>query len=370
MEANKVDLQFAFDLFTGMQADNLGYIYRGNFTQAITENILLLAESNISSSGENAKIKKRVYSIMVECLQNITRHQDPERAKKPEDSGIFAIQKNKDKYFITTGNIIDNKNIPPLKTQLEKINSLKKEDLKQYYKEMLTAGDFSEKGGAGLGLIDIARKAENKLLFDFKKIDDNLSYFYLHTGLSSQAEGDEEITQDSLKNLQNLHNTLNKQDILLIFNGVFNQESLLNLLSIIESQMTGTISLKKKVFNIMIEMLQNIFKHSDNFEKDIPGKQGIFFLSEKNNKYLLNTGNYIRNQKVNDLKDKIDYVNKLNTAELNDFYNKSLLNFTIDSSKEAGLGIIDLKLKSEQKLEYDFHKIDNDFSFFTFQVSV
>ncbi len=366
-------LNFAYELFKGMELDNLGYIYRGYFTQNITDNILSLAETNLAKVGESAKIKKRVYSIMVECLQNITRHQN-ERSNKPEKSGIFAIQKKEKQYFITTGNIIEKSEIEALQSQLDIINSLEGDELKKYYKKMLVEGEFSEKGGAGLGLIDVARKSGNKLSYDFKEVNEKQSYFYLHTQiLSIEDDETEHINNNveySLNNIKELHNILNNENILLIFNGIFNQDNLINLLSIIEGQMTGPDRLKKKVFNIMIEMLQNIVKHAD-YETDIiEQNKVIFFINEKDNNYLLNTGNYIRNEKIENLKQKIEYVNSMNQEELNVFYNKTLLNLTIDSKKEAGLGIIDLRLKSETKLHYHFRKLSDKFSFFTFQIEV
>ena len=49
--------------------------------------------------------------------------------------------------------------------------------------------------------------------------------------------------------------------------------------------MSGKASLRKRVFNIMVEMLQNIVKHADN-GSITEGNPGVFFISEKNNRYL------------------------------------------------------------------------------------
>ena len=40
-------------------------------------------------------------------------------------------------------------------------------------------GKLSEKGGGGLGLIDIAKKSRNKLGYSFKEIDKDYSFFTL-----------------------------------------------------------------------------------------------------------------------------------------------------------------------------------------------
>ncbi len=373
----KLKNSFAFKLFKGMLKDNLNYIYRGLFTQNITDNILSLTESNLEKVGESSKIKKRVFTIMVEGLQNITRHQEiDDEDTLSNEAGLFLMQNKNDRYYITTGNPIYKKNIENLTEQINKINSLEPEELKQYYKQVLNDNIISDKGGAGLGLIEMARKSGNNLVYDFVDLSENYSYFYLNTEISQTESNSEQKPKtvekdiDSLKTIKEIHKILNSEDIVLIFNGIFNQESLLNLLSIMENQMIEhNLILKKKVFNIMVEMLQNIVKHGA--PSDLSGENlGIFFINQSENSYFLNTGNYIIKNEADELSRKIDYVNSLSLVELNEFYEKSLFNFQIDSSKEAGLGLIELRLKTSRYLKYEISEHDDKYSFFVIQTFV
>jgi anti-sigma regulatory factor (Ser/Thr protein kinase) len=370
----KYDLSFAYSLFNDMQTGNLNYIYRGFFTQNITDNILALTENSLNDSGESSKIKKRVYTILVEGLQNITRHQDETEVDTSEKSGIFVIQKKENKYFITTGNIIEDSKIENLRNLLEKINSLQEEELKLYYKEVLETGELSNKGGAGLGLIEMARKSNNKLIYDFVKLYKDLSYFYLHSGISFRDDTFAQIEQeliDSLKNVIQLHRVLNKENIQLVFNGFFSQETLVSLLSIIEGQMNTTYALRKQLFCIVVELLQNIVKHGEaNSQQGEKGSPGMFFISRDNEKHLLTTGNYLKTKEIQELAEKIDFVNALSEQELDDYYNNNLLSFENENCKKSGLGIIDLRIKSKNKLVYAFNKVDETYSFFTLQVTV
>ena len=52
------------------------------------------------------------------------------------------------------------------------------------YKDIIKNSDISDKGGAGLGFVDMARKSGRKLEFDFEKLDDNFSFFSLRTTIS------------------------------------------------------------------------------------------------------------------------------------------------------------------------------------------
>jgi len=73
---------------------------------------------------------------------------------------------------------------------------------------------------------------------------------------------------------------------------------------------------------------------------------------------------------VAELKTKLEHVNTLKGEEIELFYSMRLLNFEIDNSKEAGLGVIDLRMKSGNKLDYSFSKVNDSVSFFTLQVSL
>jgi hypothetical protein len=349
-----------------LDRESMSYFYRGHLTQSITDGILALTETNLTKANEPVKVKKRVYTILVEGLQNITRHQEGPQGHK----SFFGVEQSGEYYYITMSNIIPNQNIDHLSEQLDKINKLEKEELKVFYKQALMENELSDKGGAGLGLIEMARKSGNKLLYDFKKIDDEHSYFYLKTYIKHNLSTVDSNTPPlDFSNIFKLHEQLENEDVLIIFNGIFNQESLINLLSIIESQMANQPSLKKKVFNIMVELLQNIVKHGLAIN-DSDGNPGLFYISSTEDGYKLNTGNYIKTEEIEELKSKIDQVNKLNREELNEFYDKRLFNFQIDNSKESGLGLIELRLKSNDKLEYAFKKETEDQSFFTIEVTI
>ena len=90
------------------------------------------------------------------------------------------IGKLDNQYNIITGNYIRTQNVDGLRNRLDEINKLSKEELKDYYKAVLNNGEISEKGGGGLGMIDIARKTGQKLNYHFMQIDDQHSFFSLN----------------------------------------------------------------------------------------------------------------------------------------------------------------------------------------------
>lgn len=156
--------------------------FKGEVTSELLTSILQIMESRMESLEESPKIKKKVYNILVECLQNLYHHIDHDDPLTPanERNALFMIGKNDDEYSIMTGNYIVNENVENLKAKLERINSMDKDELKLYYKEVLNNGEMSAKGGGGLGMIDIARKSGRKLEYEFSNIDDKYSFFSLN----------------------------------------------------------------------------------------------------------------------------------------------------------------------------------------------
>jgi coenzyme F420-reducing hydrogenase delta subunit len=363
---------FIFDLYCQMKRFTLSYIYRGDISDDLTSRILSLAETDMDHSSESTSLKKKVYFIMVESLQNITRHQ-----KVPDEksgSSFFVIQRLEKDYYITSGNIVENKKIDFLKSNLNKINSLDKEHLKEYYKEILSQGEFSSKGGAGLGFIEMARKSGNKLAYDFKPIDNEFSHFYFQTTISlpelEQQIPDPNIHESRLAWLEQVDKLIADRNLNLIYQVDFTQESLIGILAMAEGNMGNTkeLVLRKKIFNIIIELLQNVYKHADDPDKKKEGKSGIFLLGEKDGEYFLTTGNLVLNSKVALIRKTIEEVNNSSFDTLDALYNRIMMTDDREGQKGAGLGFADIKLKSRNNLVYTIVPVDADFSFFEVQV--
>ncbi|MCK9209104.1 MAG: DUF6272 family protein, partial [Salinivirgaceae bacterium] len=86
-------------------------------------------------------------------------------------------------YHVITGNFVNDKQKDFLTKHLSHINELDKEELKVMYKDILDNQEFSDKGGGGLGMVDIARKSGSKLDFNFYNYNDNYYFFSLNVNI-------------------------------------------------------------------------------------------------------------------------------------------------------------------------------------------
>jgi hypothetical protein len=163
-------------------------IYEGKFTPQTTKSLLHLAERNIDSISDDAAVKRKVFNVLVECLQNVVKHGEQLENPTGDQVPVLMIGREKEQYLIQSGNAMFLNNVKDLKSRIDKINSLDREGLKDLYKKIMRNNAVSEKGGAGLGLVDMARKSGEQLNYDFSKISDTLSYFSLKTTIPRQIK--------------------------------------------------------------------------------------------------------------------------------------------------------------------------------------
>ncbi len=354
-----------------LRKENLCFIYQGDFSDGITDKIISLSENSIQNSNQvMLKMKNKISFLIVECFQNIVRH----GSSAPNDinrtvtlPSLFSARSTNDCVYITSANLIENQQIPALKEKLEKLNNLDKEAMKALYLEILTNNEMSGKGGAGLGLVEMARKSGNPLEFGFENENDKLSLFYLMLKMKEKdvAQLDENI---SLDNVKQMHDVMRKENILLVYKGDFSQETILPLLKMIEDNLNKhqeEFNIKKRLYLILVEVLQNISKHS----LEMNGrKEAVFMIGKRGQKYSICAGNMVDEASAQKLKEKITLVNDLNKEELSAYYKKTLKE-GVATEKGAGLGIIDVAKESSEKIVFDL-KAKGDATFFSLNVSV
>jgi Na+/phosphate symporter len=181
-----MELGSIYNLYKTMEEENILLSFKGVVTSDLLTSVLQIMESKMNYMEESPKTKKKVFNVLVECLQNLYHHIDLNDEDKTQrkmievKSALFIIAKEEDYFQIRTGNYLDRSSAMELKERLGTINGMDKDQLKLYYQEVLNSGTLSEKGTAGLGMIDIARKSGNKLEFEFLDVNDDMSFFCLN----------------------------------------------------------------------------------------------------------------------------------------------------------------------------------------------
>ncbi len=179
-------LDFVYSFHESMEQHKVLLVYEGEITHQITKAFTSLTENNMEVEEEAHSTQKKVFHVMVECLQNVGKHAENYRKNesRKDGKGAFLLSRTEEDYFITTGNKVNSEKVSEMVEVLEKINSLDRDGLKKLYKLQIREGRLSNKGGAGLGFIDIAKKTGNSLNYKFIPINSDFSFFVLSCKIS------------------------------------------------------------------------------------------------------------------------------------------------------------------------------------------
>lgn len=150
--------------------------YKGLITFDKIEELLTMFNHNILSKT-SPLCKTRLFSILVECLENSYRHNYKLPDQYPEIELLLTEDDNK--YCLKISNMIDNKKVTNLTNRIDNLNKLDTQSVKKVYNETIQQAHISEKGGAGLGLLKILRCSQQKFEYESTIIDEKSSLFTL-----------------------------------------------------------------------------------------------------------------------------------------------------------------------------------------------
>lgn len=163
---------------------------------------------------------------------------------------------------------------------------------------------------------------------------------------------------------------MSEKNILIAFTGYFDHLVTTSLLKNIKNKLSALQSvtgIDKKVYNVLVESIENISKYSSRSNDN--QKIAMLLLCKSDAHFTVITGNHILNKDVPALKEKLEKVSKLSPAELKKMYREQMLSKRTDENS-AGLGIIDIAIKSENQIKFDFKPLTELSSFYLFQTEI
>lgn len=137
----------------------------GTFTQDLVGSLCTSTEELLISSGDKRLVVKRLFSILIEGLQNIRLH--GQRDEYDRQLGYLIVSRQEDQYAVIMANMIHPEDQEKVESYLDRINNYKSPELKEIYLTVLNNELVSEKGGAGLGFITTRMKSAHPLHYSF-----------------------------------------------------------------------------------------------------------------------------------------------------------------------------------------------------------
>ena len=135
--------------------------FNGPFSQGLIEEIGSALRRYMEAETVPSSAARDVFAVYIELTQNIRHYARLHNYNDTDASATVVIGRDDDgKHVISAGNVIENADAPALIEKVNQLALLDKTQLKAAYKQQMRAPvEAGAASGAGLGLIDIARKA-------------------------------------------------------------------------------------------------------------------------------------------------------------------------------------------------------------------
>ena len=345
--------------------EKLSLSYLGQSDDNVTGQLMGLSKSFIDGKTALKKISNKVSYLIAESFQNIIRHgipQDEGFHSGPEPD-FFQINFLADRIIISSKNLIENENIQLLEDRIDHLNELSDEDLKDIWRKTLNEGKRTPKGGAGLGIIDMARKSGLPLKKRFIQIDESYSRFFLGFEITNQS--DRPASKLDISEIVNQYKEFVQKGLLVSYTGDYSGETNSFLIQILHNNLIDEEAIESTAvenLTIIIEVIQNISKHGARRENQIPGGFSMF---EKDGAQYIRAHNYIGPGEYQAFSELLRQMKSKNLDEIKTERKRKMLEENSSAEGNGGLGLLEIGIFTENKFEYTFEKTNSELYMFS-----
>jgi len=172
---------------------NINIIYSGPMWDDGIKGLAEIVKVHLGNDEVSENAARAIFSVFVEQITNMLMYSAEKisysQSSKAVSMGMLVLGHKDNMFFVQTINAIKNESIEYVKEKIDHLNTLDKKELRKYHKQKLTEeNDNPESRGAGLGLIEISRRATKPIGYAFKPIDESKSSFTMYVEIASEAE--------------------------------------------------------------------------------------------------------------------------------------------------------------------------------------
>jgi hypothetical protein len=160
-----------------MSKQEIIFNYVGPVDYDKTDSLLNKLKKSHGFTSLDKTTGKRVYAVMVECLENITKHSANGKYREHKSQPFLTVRNEIDKVVIISGNLISSEKVGKMSDELDLINHYDDDALTQLYEKIINKELKQGYNGAGLGFMTMKLKSGNTIEYSFTPVDSLLSSF-------------------------------------------------------------------------------------------------------------------------------------------------------------------------------------------------
>lgn len=157
--------------------------FNGPINAALIEEIGRALRDYLNHQQETPSAVADIFAVYIEMTQNIRRYADMHSQLHGASSAAIIVSREGGHYVVSAGNVVTAADGVALQSRVTELAAMDAAELKKQFKAQLRQPREYLQGSAGLGLIDMARKASQPLSATLRSIDATRSFFSLRVVL-------------------------------------------------------------------------------------------------------------------------------------------------------------------------------------------
>lgn len=346
-----------WEIYKRFESDDHVFTYAGHFSDSITNLLIDLKEEQQADQDLKKSYVRRSSYLLVECFQNVVRHGNEVENVK-DKFNFFQLRTKRDHQLIASSNPVIEKDKEILTDILNNLHNKSIDEIKALYTHTLSEGSATERGGGGLGLIDIAKKTGRSPLWDISIGKSGANEFCIQIEMEAVLS---DSTKHNVQETKEVRDYCFENNILLFRKGGFTQAEIMPIFEMIKNNKEKSDG---HIPYLTIELMQNLQRHA----KDKANPQGIFLMQEVEGGISIEAGNIIDKERKESLKVQLDQLKGLDAKQLKGLYRAKLMS---DEKKEdggAGIGLIEVFRHANGKVDYSFNEMEDGNVFYSIKV--
>lgn len=169
-----------YSLREQFDASGMMICFNGPFSHSIIEELGTALRNHLAAENIARAAVLDVFAIYIELAQNVRNYQTLRALGQGETAAsIITISRWQNGYAVSSGNMIMKEDTIMLCERIAELNALAPEELKRRYKEQMRRETPSDALGAGLGLLEIARRSSSPMTCAVRELDGPYAFFSL-----------------------------------------------------------------------------------------------------------------------------------------------------------------------------------------------
>lgn len=174
-----------FQLREQFSQDGILMCFNGPFSHSIIEEIGVAIRNHLAADNISRMSVQDVFAVYIEMAQNARNYLSLKNIPAVDaGSATIVIAKRGEAYIVTSGNVILKNDVHDLKNRIDHINSLNPDELKKLIRQQLRCEVPPGATGAGIGLMEMVKRADDRLDYNIRDVNGQYSFFTLTVQLS------------------------------------------------------------------------------------------------------------------------------------------------------------------------------------------